>query len=61
MLDPAGKQVAAFPAAHTADGLARLIATLARLGDPACIPIAIERPNGRLAGILLEAGHLLPT
>ncbi len=57
VLDPAGKQVAAFPVAHTADGLARLIAALARLGDPAGIPIAIERPNGRLVDVLLEAGH----
>jgi len=57
VLDPAGTQIAAFPVAHTADGLARLIAVLARLGDPAGIPIAIERPDGRLAGVLLEAGH----
>jgi hypothetical protein len=57
VLDPGGRQVAAFPVAHTADGLARLIAVLARLGDPAGIPVAIERPNGRLADVLLEAGH----
>jgi Transposase len=57
VLDPGGRQVAAFPVAHTADGLARLIAALARLGDPAGIPIAIERPNGRLVDVLLEAGH----
>jgi transposase len=57
VLDPGGRQVAAFPVAHTADGLARLIAVLARLGDPAGIPVAIERPNGRLVDVLLEAGH----
>jgi transposase len=57
VLDPAGTQIAAFPVAHTADGLSRLIAVLARLGDPAGIPIAIERPNGRLVDVLLEAGH----
>ena len=57
VLDPGGQQVAAFPVAHTADGLARLIAALAQLGDPAGIPIAIERPNGRLVDVLLEAGH----
>ena len=57
VLDPAGTQIAAFPVAHTADGLARLIAVLARLGDPAGIPVAIERPNGRLVDVLLEAGH----
>jgi transposase len=57
VLDPGGRQVAAFPVAHTAGGLARLIAVLARLGDPAGIPVAIERPNGRLVDVLLEAGH----
>ena len=57
VLDRDGKQIAAFPVAHTADGLARLIAALARLGDPARTPIAIERPNGRLVDALLEAGH----
>jgi transposase len=57
VLDPAGQQITAFPVAHTADGLERLIAALARLGDPARVPVAIERPNGRLAGALLEAGH----
>jgi transposase len=57
VLDPGGRQIAAFPVAHTADGLARLIAALARLGDPASIPVAIERPNGRLVDVLLEAGH----
>jgi hypothetical protein len=37
VLDPGGTQIAAFPVAHTADGLARLIAALARLGDLAGI------------------------
>jgi transposase len=57
VLDPAGQQVTAFPAAHTADGLARLTAVLAGLGDPAGIPVAIERPNGQLVEALLKAGH----
>jgi len=57
VLDPGGRQIATFPVAHTADGLGRLTAALARLGDPAGIPVAIERPNGRLVDVLLEAGH----
>jgi transposase len=57
VLDRDGQQIAAFPVAHTADGLERLIAALARLGDPARVPVAIERPNGRLVDALLEAGH----
>jgi transposase len=30
---------------------------LARFGDPAALPVAIERPDGRLVDRLLEAGH----
>jgi transposase len=57
VLDAAGKIVAGFPVAHTADGIATLIGRLARLGEPERIPIGIERPNGRLVDLLLEAGH----
>ncbi len=42
---------------HSAEGLDRLIVWLARFGDPACLPVAIERPDGRLVDRLLEAGH----
>jgi transposase len=37
--------------------IAGLVRRLAKLGDPADIPIGIERPNGRLVDLLLEAGH----
>jgi transposase len=57
VMDPAGKIVAEFTIQHSADGIDRLIRRLARYGDPAAIPIAIERPNGRLVDLLLEAGH----
>ncbi|MGW4720461.1 IS110 family transposase [Nocardia sp. NPDC004260] len=58
VLDTAGKKVAAFMIAHTAAGFAKLAARLAGLGaDPAGVPIAIERPDGRLVDALLEAGH----
>lgn len=43
--------------AHTAEGFDRLIGWLARFGDPADLPVAIERPDGRLVDRLLEAGH----
>ncbi|HWB71212.1 MAG TPA: IS110 family transposase [Egibacteraceae bacterium] len=43
--------------AHSAEGFDRLIAWLARFGDPADLPVAIERPDGRLVDRLLEAGH----
>jgi transposase len=55
--DTNGKQVAAFPVHHTADGLAGLTRRLARIGDPGAMPVGIERPDGRLVDALLEAGH----
>ncbi len=52
-----GKIAAQFTVAHTADGIAGLARRLAKFGDPADVPVAIERPNGRLVDLLLEAGH----
>lgn len=43
--------------AHTAEGFDRLISWLARFGVAADLPVAIERPDGRLVDRLLEAGH----
>ncbi|MGH9217265.1 MAG: IS110 family transposase [Acidimicrobiales bacterium] len=57
VLDDAGRKATAFAIAHTADGLDQLVARLGRLGDPATLPVAIERPDGRLVDRLLEAGH----
>lgn len=57
VLDQTGKKAAAFTIAHTATGFTRLAARLAKLGTPAQMPIAIERPDGRLVDALLEAGH----
>jgi transposase len=34
-----------------------LLRRLARFGDPGGLPVAIERPDGRLADLLLDAGH----
>jgi transposase len=55
--DATGRRVAAFTVEHTAQGLATLVARLARLGEPGSMPVAIERPDGRLVDALLEAGH----
>jgi transposase len=57
VMNPAGKIVAQFTISHSADGIATLIRRLARYGDPAGVQVAIERPNGRLVDLLLEAGH----
>jgi transposase len=57
VLDDAGTTLSAFQVTHSADGLEQLVARLRRLGDPAQLPVAIERPDGRLVDRLLEAGH----
>jgi transposase len=57
VMDTAGKIVASFTIEHSADGIALLIRRLARYGAAAGAPVAIERPNGRLVDLLLEAGH----
>jgi transposase len=57
VLDDAGNKRMAFEVGHTADGFAALVTRLARLGDPAALPVAIERPDGRLVDRLLEAGY----
>jgi transposase len=57
VLDDAGTTISTFQIAHSADGLEQLVTRLGRLGDPAGLPVAIERPDGRLVDQLLEAGH----
>jgi transposase len=57
VMNAAGKIVAQFTIAHSADGIATLIRRLARYGDPASVQVAIERPDGRLVDLLPEAGH----
>src|SRR2546430_11495933 len=56
-MDAGGKIVAEFTTGHSADGIALLTGRLARYGTPGGMPVAIERPNGRLVDLLLEAGH----
>jgi transposase len=57
VLDETGRRVAAFTVEHSAAGLTDLTRRLARLGDPDTMPIGIERPDGRIVDVLLEAGH----
>ena len=57
VLDASGTKLASFQITHSAEGLELLITRLRRLGDPAALPVAIERPDGRLVDRLLEAGH----
>jgi transposase len=58
VLDAAGKIKTQFTIAHSADGFADLLRRLGRLAaDRGDVPVAIERPDGRLVDALLEAGH----
>src|SRR3974390_539231 len=57
VLDEAGKITAQFTIKHSAEGVGSLGRRLARSGDPPALPVAIERPAGRLVDLLLEAGH----
>jgi hypothetical protein len=49
VLDQTGKTVRAFRIPHSAAGFGDLVARLRRLGAPAGLPVAIERPR-RAAG-----------
>jgi transposase len=55
--DAGGEITAEFTIEHSADGIALLVRRLARYGEAGVMPVAIERPNGRLVDLLLEAGH----
>jgi transposase len=55
--DAGGKIAAEFTVEHSADGIALLVRRLARYGQAGVMPVAIERPDGRLVDLLLEAGH----
>jgi len=57
VLSAAGKVLAQFTIEHTADGIASLIRRLAKYGAPDVVQVGIERPNGRLVDLLLEAGY----
>jgi len=55
--DAGGKIAAEFTIEHSAAGIALLVRRLARYGEAGVMPVAIERPDGRLVDLLLEAGH----
>jgi hypothetical protein len=57
VMDQSGKIAASFTICHDPGGLRRLIRRLAAFGEPGSVPVGIERPSGRLADVLPEAGH----
>jgi transposase len=57
VINPEGRTMATFTVEHSAAGVRRLIDRLARFGEPIDVQVGIERPEGRLVDLLLEAGH----
>jgi len=58
VLDEAsGQVVARLDIKHSAEGLAEMLARLARIAPAAELPIAIERPSGLVVDTLIEAGY----
>jgi transposase len=57
VINTEGQPLAQFVVEHSAGGIRRLIERLDRFGDPLDIQVGIERPDGRLVDLLLEAGH----
>jgi transposase len=56
VLDERGQVRAQLTVEHSATGLATLLTQLRRVGEPAALPIAIERPTGLLVDTLVDAG-----
>ena len=57
VMDANGRKVKAFMIEHTREGFDQLVERLSKLGLAASVPVAIERPDGRLVDVLLEAGY----
>jgi transposase len=57
ILDTAGAIVGAWTLSHTQDDLDAALARLASYGNPADLPVAIERSDGVVVDRLLAAGH----
>lgn len=57
VIDEVGRVVERFEVKHTAEGIAAMLARLARIAPPAELPVAIERPSGLVVDALIEAGH----
>jgi transposase len=57
VIDENGRVVESLELSHTAAGLAKLIAALARIAPASELPVAIERPSGLVVDTLIAAGH----
>lgn len=56
VLDERGSVVARFTVTHSATGMAELVARLGKLGPPAELRVAIERPSGLVVDTLVDGG-----
>jgi len=57
VVDERGHVLSQLEVQHDAEGLAKMLASLARLAPPTELPIAIERPSGLVVDTLVDAGH----
>jgi hypothetical protein len=57
VLDDAGAVVDRWAFRHTEQALAGALERLARLGEPAALPVIIERTSGLVVDRLVAAGH----
>lgn len=57
LLDDDGVTVKTWMVKHSDTELAALFADLAQLCDPALTPVAIERGEGLVVGLIAQAGH----
>jgi transposase len=57
ILDPVGAVIDRWTVGHTEHDLDTILARLAERGDPADLPVAIERSDGIIVARLLAAGH----
>jgi transposase len=57
VVDPDGKVVFHTEVEHTEAGLESILRRLRRFGEPAELPVAIERPSGLVVERLLAQGH----
>jgi len=59
VIDGKGQVADRFVTGHDREGLKTLILRLMEHGEPANIPVAIERPSGLLVDALVEAGFIV--
>ncbi|MFF1599364.1 transposase, partial [Streptomyces mirabilis] len=57
VMDNSATRVDRWEFAHTEEGIVRTLAKLAKYGDPADLPVAIETTRGLVVDRLLAAGH----